>query len=180
MEPSLKSIGRNSKKKGGAILSAELRHSWGAVYGHPSCASWGFIMLFKIVDCTARWGIGKELQSHCKPRGNPRADDWMFFFVLLASCYHVAQLLQLHRALCHHLHGADTLLCLFLFFVLPENPTALSALPSLWQLSFATPVRSHLCAFRQHSEASQSQSSKEIPEKKGYPGLCICRLKPSF
>lgn len=80
MEPSLKSIGRNSKKKGGAILSAELRHSWGAVYGHPSCASWGFIMLFKIVDCTARWGIGKELQSHCKPRGNPRADDWMFFF----------------------------------------------------------------------------------------------------
>lgn len=188
MEASLKSIGRvnacitNGKKKAGAILSVDLRHSRGAVYAHPSCDSHSFIMPFKIVGCIARQGTGRELQSHCKPRGNPRADDWIFLFYsqVVTVCPNFSNFTML----CPIVFMVLTHFCVFSFRFSWE-PHCFNSCP--FQLSLlcgSSPLLpqfwSHLCAFWQHLEASQSQSSKEIPEKKGYPGLCICRLKPSF
>lgn len=84
----------------------------------------GFIMAFKVLVCTTRQGTGRQLQSSCKPRGNPEAED---FLVLLKSCNRMPKLPQLHHALPHSFYGAATLLSLSVLFF-PENPTAISCI----------------------------------------------------
>ena len=69
-----------------------------------------------------------------------------FFFVLLKSCNRAHKLPLLHCALPHCSYGAVTLLCLSLLFSLRSlllfrvKLVSLSALLSLFQLSFASPI----------------------------------------
>lgn len=140
-------------------------------------------MDLKVLVCTAKQGTGGQLQGSCKSRGNPEVQH---FKILLKNCDCIPKFPQLLRFVPHFLRCCHS--SVPFPFVFPENPTAISYITCFpFKLSFlcaSSPLLhqfwSHLCTFLQHSETSQSQSTKESPEKKGYPGLCIFRLKPTF
>lgn len=132
----------------------------------------GFIMAFKVFVCTARQGTGRQLQSICKSRGNPEAED---FFVLLKSCNLMPKLPQHHRALPHSFLDAATLLCLSLLFS-PRTPllshtelVPLSALLSLCQLPFTTPVLIPPLCFSAALRNSSKPEFKRKPREESLP-----------
>lgn len=73
--------------------------------------------------CTARQGTGRALQNHGKPRGNPRADDWIFLFYsqIVTLCPNFSNFTMLCPIISVVLYGHTSVP---FPFVLAENPSA--------------------------------------------------------
>lgn len=57
------------------------------------------------------------MQSHCKPRGNPRADDWMFFFLFYLQVVTMWPNFSNFTVLCATIFMVLTHFCAFSFFL---------------------------------------------------------------
>lgn len=175
----------NDKNKVGAILSVELRTA--GVQCMPTLAvphvvSSKLIKPFKIVDCIARQGTERALQSHCKPRGNPRAADWIscFSHKLLpyapssptSPCFTPLSLWRWHNSMPFS-------------FVLSENPTAVTHAP------FSSPfsVAAFLCypssdptfvLFSSTQKLLKARVQRKSQRRKATQGYAFAGLSPVF